>query len=70
MRGLRKINGWPPAFAPREIDYSARHWGAGDLEASVKYRFYHDEGAGLQIAAFPGVTFTSSGACALPAVPS
>lgn len=31
-------------------------WGAGDLEASVKYRFYHDEARGVQIAAFPGIT--------------
>lgn len=30
-------------------------WGAGDLEASVKYRFYHDEARGLQVAAFPGI---------------
>jgi hypothetical protein len=31
-------------------------WGAGDLEASVKYRFYHDEANGVQVAAFPGIT--------------
>lgn len=37
-------------------DAGAWRWGAGDLEASVKYRFYHDEAAGLQIAVFPGVT--------------
>lgn len=35
-------------------------WGAGDLEASVKYRFYHDEDAGLQIAAFPGITLPTA----------
>jgi hypothetical protein len=37
-------------------DSSGWHWGAGDLEASVKYRFHHDEAAGLQIAFFPGIT--------------
>jgi hypothetical protein len=31
-------------------------WGAGDLEASVKYRFFRDERRGVQIAAFPGIT--------------
>lgn len=31
-------------------------WGAGDFEASVKYRFYHDEASGVQIAAFPGIS--------------
>jgi hypothetical protein len=35
-------------------------WGAGDLEASVKYRFYNDESAGLQIAAFPGITLPTA----------
>jgi hypothetical protein len=38
----------------------ASRWGAGDLEASVKYRFYHDEAAGLQIAAFPGITLPTA----------
>ena len=30
--------------------------GAGDFEASVKYRFYHDEDRGVQIAFFPGLS--------------
>lgn len=30
--------------------------GAGDIEVAVKYRFIHDEAAGFQIAAFPGIT--------------
>ena len=34
--------------------------GAGDLGASVKYRFSHDEAAGVQIAAFPGVTLPTA----------
>ena len=45
--------GLPAAYSH---DAAGWHWGAGDLEASVKYRFYHDEAAGLQIAAFPRVT--------------
>jgi hypothetical protein len=35
-------------------------WGAGDLEASVKYRFYHDEANGVQIAFFPGITLPTA----------
>jgi hypothetical protein len=31
-------------------------WGAGDLEASVKYRFYRNEANAVQIAVFPGIT--------------
>jgi hypothetical protein len=34
--------------------------GAGDLELSAKYRFYHDEDAGLQIATFPGLTLPTA----------
>lgn len=30
-------------------------WGVGDVRASLKYRFY-DDGAGFQVAAFPGLT--------------
>jgi hypothetical protein len=45
--------GVPLSFA-RDAGRTA--WGAADLEASVKYRFYHDEASGVQIAAFPGVT--------------
>jgi hypothetical protein len=37
-------------------DATGNRWGAGDLKASVKYRFYHDETAGVQIATFPGVS--------------
>lgn len=35
--------------------------GAGDAEIGVKYRFYHDEAAGLSIAAFPTFSFPTSG---------
>ena len=41
-------------------DASGWRWGAGDLELSAKYRFYHDENAGLQIAFFPGVTIPTA----------
>lgn len=42
-------------------DRAGWQWGAGDLEVSAKYRFYHDENAGLQVAAFPGVTLPTGG---------
>jgi hypothetical protein len=47
---------------PLAYTHSATGWtsGAGDLAASVKYRFYHDEAAGVQIAAFPGLTFPTA----------
>lgn len=47
---------------PTAYSHDARgwHWGAGDLEASVKYRFYDNEAAGLQVAAFPGVTLPTA----------
>jgi hypothetical protein len=35
-------------------------WGAGDVAFSVKYRFYHDEDAGLSVAAFPGLTLPTA----------
>ena len=37
-------------------DATGMKWGAGDVAVSVKYRFYHDEAAGVSIAAFPGLT--------------
>lgn len=47
---------------PAAYSHDARgwHWGAGDLEASVKYRFYNDERAGLQVAFFPGITLPTA----------
>ena len=45
----------PVAYAH---DVHGWHWGAGDVEASAKYRFYHRDG--LQIAAFPGVTLPTA----------
>ena len=35
-------------------------WGAGDIEMSAKYRFYHDERAGVSVAVFPGVTLPTA----------
>lgn len=37
-------------------DRGGWRWGAGDIELSAKYRFYHDEAHGLSVAAFPGIT--------------
>jgi hypothetical protein len=54
---LQLTLGLPVAFSH---DSSGGRWGAGDLEASVKYRFYHNEAAGVQIALFPGVTLPTA----------
>ena len=56
---LQLTLGLPAAYGR---DASGFHTGRGDLRVSAKYRFYHDEAAGLSIAAFPGVTLpTASG---------
>lgn len=39
--------------------HTAWHWGAGDIDLSAKYRFFDDEGAGLQVAVFPGISVPS-----------
>lgn len=49
--------GLPAAFAHDDTGW--RH-GAGDVAVSAKYRFYHDEGARLSIAAFPGLTLPTA----------
>ena len=49
--------GLPAAYTH---DGAGTHWGAGDLEVSVKYRFYHDQDLGLQIAVFPGITLPTA----------
>lgn len=56
-KDLQLTVGLPAAYTH---DAAGWHWGAGDLEASVKYRFYNNEAAGLQIAAFPGVTLPTA----------
>lgn len=55
---LQLTVGLPLAYAHEKHNWQ---WAAGDLEASIKYRFYHDENAGLSIAAFPGVTLPTAG---------
>jgi hypothetical protein len=49
--------GIPMAYAH---DANGIHSGFGDLEASIKYRFFHDEQRGLQIAVFPGATLPTA----------
>lgn len=49
--------GVPIAFAHDSVGW--QH-GRGDVELSAKYRFYHDENAGLSIAAFPGLTLPTA----------
>ena len=49
--------GLPVSFAH---DAAGWRWGAGDLEASAKYRFYHDDDAGISLAVFPGVTLPTA----------
>lgn len=41
-------------------DRAGYHWGRGDLELSAKYRFYHDEPAGVSVAFFPGITLPTA----------
>ena len=47
---------------PLAYSHDASGWaaGAGDLEVAAKYRFFHDEHAGLSIAAFPGATLPTA----------
>ncbi len=54
---LQLTVGLPIGFA-----HDARGWrrGAGDLEVSAKYRFYHDENAGFSVAFFPGATLPTA----------
>jgi hypothetical protein len=56
-RDVQVTLGMSAAFAHDEAGW---RWGAGDLEASVKYRFLHDEKAGLQMATFPGITLPTA----------
>jgi hypothetical protein len=56
-KDLQLTVGLPAAYTH---DADGWRWGAGDLKVSAKYRFYHDEEAGLQIAAFPGATLPTA----------
>ena len=49
--------GLPVAFTHDERGHRT---GRGDLELSVKYRFFNDEAAGLQIAVFPGLALPTA----------
>jgi hypothetical protein len=56
---LQLTVGLPAAYSH---DVSGLRTGRGDLKLSAKYRFYHDDGTGVSIAVFPGVTLpTASG---------
>ncbi|MDB5723807.1 MAG: 4-carboxymuconolactone decarboxylase [Novosphingobium sp.] len=55
--GLQLTVGLPVDFTAAGGHVQA---GAGDLEVSAKYRFYHDEVAGLSIAVFPGITLPTA----------
>lgn len=57
MRDLQITVGLPVAFAH---DRGGMTWGAGDAAVSAKYRFYHDEKAGLSVAVFPGLTLSTA----------
>jgi hypothetical protein len=50
---LQLTLGLPAAYVH---DRTGWRWGAGDIEVSAKYRFYHDDAVGISIAAFPGIT--------------
>ncbi len=41
-------------------DASGMKWGGGDVAISAKYRFFHNEDAGLSVAAFPGLTLPTA----------
>jgi hypothetical protein len=56
-RNLQLTAGLPANYVHDDLGF---HWGRGDLELSAKYRFYHDDAAGLSIAAFPGVTLPTA----------
>lgn len=58
--GVQLTLGLPVAFAH---DSAGTRWGAGDLEASVKYQFYRDEAAGFSVAVFPGITLPTATNC-------
>jgi hypothetical protein len=54
---LQLTLGLPTGFTHDDAGW---RWGAGDVAVSAKYRFYHDERAGVSIAAFPGITLPTA----------
>ena len=57
VKDVQLTVGLPLAFSH---DVTGTSWGGGDLEMSVKYRFYHDDKAGVQIAVFPGISIPTA----------
>ena len=57
VASLQITVGLPIAFAR---DRDGMTWGAGDVAASAKFRFYHDDKLGLSLAAFPGLTLSTA----------
>ena len=55
--GVQLTLGLPVAFAH---DSAGTRWGAGDLEASVKYQFYRDDAGAFSLAFFPGITLPTA----------
>lgn len=55
--GLQLTVGLPMAFVH---DTHGFDWGRGDLAVSAKYRFFHDDKAGISIATFPGITLPTA----------
>jgi hypothetical protein len=49
--------GLPSAFVH---DADGLHAGRGDLELSLKYRFFNDEGSGFSVAVFPALTLPTA----------
>ena len=41
-------------------DVAGMKWGGGDVAISAKYRFYHNEDAGLSVAVFPSLTLPTA----------
>jgi hypothetical protein len=55
---LQLTLGLPVGFSRDRVGWRR---GTGDIEISAKYRFYHDEDAGISIAFFPGMTLPTAG---------
>ncbi len=56
-KDLQLTVGLPVAYEHGESRWHAER---GDLELSAKYRIFHDEACGLQIAVFPGITLPTA----------
>jgi len=52
-RDLQLTLGLPASYVR---DSRGWRWGAGDIEVSAKYRFYHDPVKDVSIAVFPGIS--------------